>query len=280
METRIIAIYFFADEALKANHFYDDPQAKMTNAEIITAVLTAARFFYGNQRSAAHFLKAHRYIPNFLSESHFNRRLHRIPLVIWQKLFSFLAEYFKNNNVSREYVVDSFPVPICDNIRIFRSKIVSGEQYRGYIANKKRFFYGLRVHLLITVNQEPVECIFAPASENDMNVFKRFDLDLPQESSIYADKAYTSYEYEDFLKENNIFLFPQRKASSKRHFSGWFKYLQAHCRKKVETAFSRITSLFPRYIHAVTSKGFELKVFLFILIYSLNLALDRSFVAR
>jgi len=43
MELQIVAFYFFADEVLKANHFYDDPQAKMTNAEIMTTVLTAAR---------------------------------------------------------------------------------------------------------------------------------------------------------------------------------------------------------------------------------------------
>ena len=53
MELQIVAFYFFADEVLKANHFYDDPQAKMTNAEIMTTVLTAARFFYGNQRNAS-----------------------------------------------------------------------------------------------------------------------------------------------------------------------------------------------------------------------------------
>jgi hypothetical protein len=64
MELKIITFYFFADEVLKAIGLHDDPQAKMTNAEIITVVLTAACFFYGNQRSAANFLKSHRYIAN------------------------------------------------------------------------------------------------------------------------------------------------------------------------------------------------------------------------
>jgi hypothetical protein len=273
MDVQIVTFYFFADEALKASHLHDDPQAMMTNAEIITAVLTAARFFGGNQRCASNFLRTHRYIPNLLSESHFNRRLHRIPLCVWQKIFSNLAEHFKRHNSSNEYVVDSFPVTVCENIRIFRSKIFSGEQYRGYSANKKRFFYGLRVHLVATTKQEPVECLFAPGSENDMNVFKRFDLDLPQEASIYADRAYTSYAYEDFLQENGISLIAQRKTRSKRPLKGWVEYLQSYWRKRVETTFSRITAMFPKSIHAVTSKGFELKVFSFILAYSLSLIL-------
>lgn len=273
MELQIIAFYFFADEVLKTSRIFDDPQAKMTNAEIITAVLTAARFFYGNQRRAADFLKTHRYIPNFLSEGHFNRRLHRIPTFIWQRLFSVLAEYFKQGNPSNEYIVDSFPIAVCDNIRIFRSKIFSGEQYRGYIANKKRYFYGIKAHLIMTLAQEPVECIFTPGGENDISAFKRFNLDIPSRASIYADKGYTCYEYEDFLKEKDLTLIAERKANSKRPLDGCLRYLQNYWRKRIETAFSRITSLFPKTIHAVTSKGFELKVFSFILVYSMSLLL-------
>jgi len=39
-------------------------------------------------------------------------------------------------------------------------------------------------------------------------------------------------------------------------------------RKRAESAFSQILSAFPKWIHAVTAKGFELKVFLFVLAYS------------
>jgi hypothetical protein len=42
--------------------------------------------------------------------------------------------------VSSEYMLDSFPVAICDNIRICQSRLVCSEDYRGYIASKKRFF--------------------------------------------------------------------------------------------------------------------------------------------
>ena len=273
MELQIVALYFFADEALKANHFHDDPQVHMTTAEVITVALTAARFFYGNQRRAADFLREHRYISSSLSESHFNRRLHRIPIEIWKLLFYTLAEYFKRNHSSSDYVVDSFPIPICDNIRIFRSKIFSGEQYRGFIANKKRFFYGIRAHVIATTHQEPVEVIFAPACENDGKVFKRFDLDLPEESTLYTDKAYNSYVDEDFLKDNRINFVAGRKSNAKRQLSGSWHYLQNYWRKRIETTFSRITALFPKKIHAVTARGFELKAFLFILAYSLSLVI-------
>jgi hypothetical protein len=76
MDLQVIAVYFFSDEILKARNFRDDPQVKMTTAEVITVAISSALLFYGNQKRTAQYLKSHRFIPNILSESHFNRRLH------------------------------------------------------------------------------------------------------------------------------------------------------------------------------------------------------------
>ena len=48
-------------------------------------------------------------------------------------------------------------------------------------------------------------------------------------------------------------------------------------RKRIETVFSQITRIFPRSIHAVTSKGFEIKVFNFILSYTFDILFKESF---
>jgi hypothetical protein len=276
MDLQIIAIYFFSDEILKSLRFYDDPQTKMTNAEIVSLAIIAALFFKGNQRQASIFLKQYRYISNILSEGHLNWRLHRIPCEIWQGIFSALAEHFKSINLSNEYAVDSFPIPVCDNIRIFRSKLFRGKQFRGYIASKKRFFFGIKAHILVTARGDVIECLFAPGSTSDLSIFKNFQLDLPAHATIYADKAYTCYDLEDFLNENKISLVAQRKANSKRPLIGCIRYIQSRIRKRIETTFSQITSLFPRYIHAITSKGFMLKVYLFILAYSISLLFKKS----
>ena len=52
-------------------------------------------------------------------------------------------------------------------------------------------------------------------------------------------------------------------------------YSKSH-EKKIESTFSQITRIFPRRIHAVTSKGFEIKVFNFILSYTFYSAPSRS----
>ncbi len=44
-------------------------------------------------------------------------------------------------------------------------------------------------------------------------------------------------------------------------------------RKRIEVTFSQITNFFPRKIHAVTTKGFILKIILFIFAFTLDKAL-------
>ncbi len=56
MPEKIITIYCFFDELLRAMGHRDDPQAQLTTAEIMTVALVAAEFFVGNQQAALNFL--------------------------------------------------------------------------------------------------------------------------------------------------------------------------------------------------------------------------------
>jgi hypothetical protein len=75
----------------------------------------------------------------------------------------------------------------------------------------------------------------------------------------------------DVLREaSHIHLYPIRQQNSKRTLLPSSAYVQHDYRKRIETVGSLIESMLPKTIHAVTAKGFELKVFLFVLAYSLN----------
>lgn len=52
----------------------------------------------------------------------------------------------------------------CDNYRIQQSRHYSGERWRGYQANKDRYFYGLKLHLMVTEQGQPVEFFLSPGS--------------------------------------------------------------------------------------------------------------------
>lgn len=90
-------------------------------------------------------------------------------------------------------------MPVCDNMRIRRCHLYRGEASRGYRASKRRYFFGLRIHLLVTVTGQPVEFVLAPAAQAEITVFRALARALPQGSTSYADAASPDYEWEALL---------------------------------------------------------------------------------
>ncbi|HZV82296.1 MAG TPA: IS982 family transposase [Geobacteraceae bacterium] len=271
MDDQIVAIYCLCDDVLKALDHAEDPQRQMSDAEVMTTAVVAALHFSGNWERARELLSQGSYIPRMLGKSRFNRRLHAIR-ERFLTVFQVLGELFKQLNTAAVYVIDSFPIAICDHIRIPRARLYQEEAYRGYIASKRRYFYGLRIHLRVTADGEPVEVFLAPGADADVRALSCFPFDLPTGSIVYADSAFTHYAVEDLMEEAGIFLQPIRKKNSKRPVPPYVAYLQARGRKIGETTGSLIERLLPKSIHAVTSEGFELKVMLFVLAVSASYA--------
>jgi hypothetical protein len=105
---------------------------------------------------------------------------------------------------------------------------------------------------------------------SDTAALSRYNLDVSEGSWLTGDKAYTDYTVEDVLHEAGVELLPIRKTNSHRPLPPFFTYLQASVRKMVETTGSLLERLLPKSIHAVTARGFELKVALFVLVASIN----------
>ena len=61
METEIIIIYVLCAEYLQAMGHHEDPQVRMSDAEVMTTSITAAIFFSRNMESARTFLKEQGY---------------------------------------------------------------------------------------------------------------------------------------------------------------------------------------------------------------------------
>jgi hypothetical protein len=95
------------DDWLKALGIADDPQARMSHAEVMTVALVTARYDGGNLEQSRKFLAEQGYIPNMLGKSRYNRRLRAIPENVWQALLDLLATIFKFTNEGQEYCLDS-----------------------------------------------------------------------------------------------------------------------------------------------------------------------------
>ncbi len=272
MLNEIITIYAIIDDLLKAIGHDEDCRREVSDAEIITTAIIAAIYFCSNHSKACSYMKDHNLIPNMLEKSRFNRRLHKISMLM-NDLFHQIGMILKEISECTEYLLDSFPVPMCDNIRIFNVKLIKSEEYRGYIASKKRYFYGVKVQLLTTRSGIPVEFVFLPGSASDVRALNALPLNLPPSSEVYGDSAYTDYTVEDDLEQSSqIFLKVMRKKNSKRQDEPWNQYVKQHIRHYIETVFSSITCIFPKSIHAVTYEGFLLKLQAFIFAFTLQQA--------
>lgn len=271
METFTIIAYCASDDARKKLGLEDDIQTKVGMAQIMTTGLVAAKFFGGNHSLAQTFLYEHRYFHYKLSSSQFNRRFHSIPESLFNELAKYFSYYAKMTNESFEFAIDSFPVPACDNIRIHRSRLFNPKQCRGLVASKRRFFHGVRLHMIASITRQPVEFKILPGNVSDISGAKMLSFNLPSGSTVYADKGYSDYKHEDFLKQSkNIEFEAIRKSNSSRLRHPEEELMIKRKRKSIETMFSSIARLMPKSIHAVTSIGFIKKVICFVLAYSVS----------
>src|ERR1700710_1747909 len=144
-----LAIYCFIDDFLKASGHCEDTRIEVTDAEVITIAIAAMLHFGGNFEKSRLVLHQLGLMRRLLSRSRFSRRVNRLVDLI-HLLFHKLGSVLKDLHWESRYLLDSFPVPVCDNIRINRCRLVQDERYRGKMSSKRRYFYGVRVQLLAT----------------------------------------------------------------------------------------------------------------------------------
>ena len=272
------AIYCFIDDLLKAMRHKEDCRTQFTDAEVITTALIAMLYFGGNFEKGRLFLESFGFCPKMLSRSRFCRRINRLEDLM-QLIFHQLGATLKELNYESRYALDSFPVPICDNIRIGRNRLTKDvfdkEVYRGRITGKRRYFFGVKVQVITTVDNLPVEFSILPGSCADLQGLAELALDFSQDAHIAADAAYTEYEWEDYLlSEEKIKLLVSRKSNSQRGDSLAAQNCKFRLRHRIETTFGEIEKLFPKKIHATTLSGFILKISLVLLAFQI----DKAFI--
>lgn len=269
-----IAIYCFIDDFLKARGHYQDCRIEVSDSEVLTIAVTAMLHFGGNFEKSRLILHELGFIKRLLSRSRLSRRLNRLADLI-HLLFHQLGSILKDLQWDSRYLLDSFPVPVCDNIRIKRCRIIKDEQYRGKMSSKRRYFYGVRVQILATSDGIPVEFCILPGSCSDLQGMAELALELPELAQIFVDAGYNYYEWEDYLLEiEKLKLQVPRKTNSKRGREPWQEIHKSLVRKYIETTIGEVGKLFPKKIHATNLNGFLLKIALFLFAYQL----DKAFI--
>lgn len=268
MHDKTVAIYCIVDDALNAIGQRSHGHLRCKDSEIIATALVSTTFFSGNQAKARHYMQSHMGCCR-IDKSGFTRRLHRL-MPQARMLFSLLAKTFKHLNQTRDYILDSMPVPCCHNMRIRRCRLFQGKGYRGRHASMHTYFYGLRLQLLTTSDGDPVDYyIHAGAYVDRTAMASTWHIDLPEGSCLYTDGAYYSKELVELMAEcEGVSLRCQLAKNAKVKDKPWLYHLKKVIRKRIETALSDICKMMGRNLHAVTAQGFGLKIELFVISYA------------
>jgi hypothetical protein len=271
MEQRIITVYCLIEDYLKAIGIKDDVRAVVSNAEVLLVGYMAVSDFAGNYR------KAHEYFIlmnccKMLEYSRFIRRLNELESVV-EKLFMWLGDLFIKLDGQRIYSVDSFPVELCQINREKRSNLWRAPELKGFNASKSKFFYGVKVHMVVTTDKSPVRCYISSGSMHDVNAAYKLLPQLPKDSLAIGDKGYVSQKLSQFLQAFNIKLSPIWRKNMKTDID---YFIKRKIRKGVETAFSMITAKFGKVIKATSIGGFLMKLKLFLTVYSIDCFLKLS----
>ncbi|MGZ5283489.1 MAG: IS982 family transposase [Bacteroidia bacterium] len=265
LQEYLIAIYCLVDDLLKAKGHKFDKRAKINDSELKSIAVFAAQYCGGNWQQAYQFFLSFSLVTVQVHKSRISRRLHSLSDTT-DDIINEIGNFFIDILSEKEFIIDSAPVSVCDNIRIKRCRLLLGEDFRGYVASFRRYFYGVRLQLVTTKQGIPVRYALTEGALADSAALALLQLDMSRESKIYLDAAYTDYKFEDQLKRKaKISLLVQRKKNTKRKRSRKTEALIKKYRKRIETTFSMIKARMPRKIHAVTVDTFLLKIKFFIL---------------
>ena len=120
MREQPIAMYCFLDDLLRFTRPPGTPPPasgrRLTDAQVLTTALVAARFFGGNLVVAKHYMEQH-WGQNRLDKSGFTRRLHALTDRLLA-LFATFGDLRKQLHLAARSVLDSFLVAVCHKMRV------------------------------------------------------------------------------------------------------------------------------------------------------------------
>lgn len=224
-ESKLTEIFFFTDEFCKdfekvmVGHQIPTESGKkrrnrsykMSNAEVITILIA---FHLGNFRNLKHFylyyVKKHLQceFPETVSYTRFVELQQKamLPLVMFLKIM-------KLGECTGVSFVDSTPIRVCKNKRIFNHKVFEGLAQRG--KSTMGYFFGFKLHIVVNEIGELLGFTITPGNVDDRQPLKNGDFLEKVYGKLFADKGYVGQELFEMLFINGIQLMTSLRKNMK-----------------------------------------------------------------
>ena len=253
IKEQLVLVYCLADDGLKSeknggkwrksNH-----NPKCTDAEIIAVAMMQSYFGAATLKRTYLLIKANdaEAFPDLPGYRQWLARLHKLSFQTGAILESVPLNI---KDLEEIYLVDSFPINMCQAIRHGRVNLLRDEgAYFG--KGTKGWFFGFKLHVLSTRTGQIVGAILLPTSYDDREG-ARMLADLMEEGSlVIADLGYRGVKFQTQMYEEEGVLFITRADIE----SSSLKITHSLIRTRVEGVFS---SLWERFATRVYSRSWH-----------------------
>ena len=186
--------------------------------------------------------------PSLPERSRFNRRRRNLSTAS-EVIRQALTHYLPKTDV---FIVDSFPIPVCDFKRAKSSKSdfkwqdsTGTRATYGHCATKSLgTFFGFRGTVITTANGVPVDFGITSAHRDDRDI-----LPLLAERGTYpiilGDKGYISQQLQaELIETEGTVLLPTLRSNQKQQYPEEFRKLHGRIRRRIETTIGQLTEQF------------------------------------
>ena len=253
----------YASDEIK--HRRNIAQCKVSDSSILAMLIWQASLGIESQRRFCEHLVN-------LSHSRFNRRTRMLLPLIYRIRHVLNEEVDLSGDI---LIIDSFPVPVCRPVRNCQAKIFSDYANIGYKATKKTFYYGFKVHAIVSDDGYLLDYAITKASVNDARETIELLVNAqPKNRYLLGDEGYVGKDLHHQLKKMGYILWtPYRKnmKNAKKHNN---HYLMA-LRRTIESDFSLLTYYTAENNRARSLTGFQERLEVAILAYNMAYCLER-----
>lgn len=212
--------------------------AKMTDPEIITVQLLIEYLGKTQNDGYKFFLDNYPNLVNYVERSRFNRLV--------SNLFFVIKEIRKNtpkNQKAEWKIIDSFPITVNKFGRAHFGKRLRDISSYGYCASKKEKYYGMKAHVIVDLNGNPIDYLLTKANIDDRDATYEL-VETNEIEKLIGDKGYVGTISEDLKIENNIELYALKRNNSKTPLPKKFRNLISALRRRIESTFNQLIEHF------------------------------------
>ncbi len=213
--------------------------SKLNDAEIITIMIA---FHLGSFRNLKHFyinyVQKHlqSYFPETVSYNRFVELQQRalLPMTMFLKLM-------RTGEVTGISFIDSTPVRVCKNKRIYNHKVFKDIAQRG--KSTMGYFFGFKLHIVINEKGEIINFVITAANVDDRAPLKDENFIKNLFGKLYADKGYVSKELIKNLFIDGIQLITGIRNNMKNQLMTMYDKIMLRKRSVIETVNDELKNI-------------------------------------